>query len=230
MTPDAPRTAFFDPWIDLDYYYTLLPLLPLLFDRVFVYYPSDRWVDRTSYLQPLARPRYRQNLLYWLREGVLVPVVKGDYPFTDHIGARRLENDGPSDESCAALTESRRAGEAGWVILDRDATERGRESARKIINEIGGSDEVAKALRVRVDREAVPELAYHYAGGSCASVAQTLIETIGTYQNDDWIRQDQELGEYVLPSVKAYQYRALQRLAHAFRRSRDLPPGRARGT
>jgi hypothetical protein len=214
MTSDASRsfTAFFDPWIDLDYYYTLLPLLPLIFDRVFVYYPSDRWVLTTSYLQPLARLRYQENLLYWLKEGVLVPVVKGDYPFTEHIGTSRLEKDGPSNEFRAGLTKIRRADEAGWVILDRDATERGRESAKEIINLLGGSDEVARAMRVQVDRAAVPELAYHYAGGEGASVAQTLLETVGTYQNDDWIRQERELGEYVLPSVKAYQYRALHDL------------------
>lgn len=203
--------VFFDPWIDLDYYYTVLPLLPLVFDRVFIYYPSDRWVETTHYLSPIGREHYRQELLYWARKGIIVPVVKGEYPFSNDIGEARLQNDGPTDQFQLNLQELRKEHEVNWVILPTGATERGRESARQIIRDLGNK-ELFQALRVKINPKAVPELAYYHSGGQQATAESTLTETIGTYENDDWIRSERNLGEYLLPSVKAYQYRALHDL------------------
>ena len=205
---NLPR-VFFDPWVSLDYYYQLLPLLPLVYDRVYVYYPSDRWVESTASLSPTSRDRYRREYIHWISEGVVVPVVKGDYPFVDDIPATRRENDGPSDTFVDALRKIRAAADDKWVIVDRDSTEQGRAEASQIVGDLGGATEVAQALDVRVDRAAIPDLAYFYAGSNIATVKTAAVETVASYLNDDRIRRELRLGEYLLPPTRAYQYRAL---------------------
>jgi hypothetical protein len=137
----------------------------LVFDRVFVYYPSDRWIESTGHLTPLAKDRYRQELLYWINKGVFVPVVKGGYPLDDDIGHVRLALDGPTNQFRAQLQRERAKTEDQWVILARNATARGRDDAVRTIRDLGGAVAVSQALSVTVDPSALPTLAYHYAGG-----------------------------------------------------------------
>lgn len=204
----TPTSVFFDPWIDLDYYFTVLPILPLVFDRIFIYYPSDHWIESTHYLSPSGREHYRRAMLYCLSRGIIVPVVKGDYPFDNEIGGARLKNDNPTDLFRSKLRKNREANEKDWIILPPGSTERGRQSATEIVHYIGKKD-LLHALLVKADPKAIPELAYYYSGGKQATKERALIETIGTYENDEWIRSENRLGEYLLPSVMAYQYRSL---------------------
>lgn len=207
-----PSTVFFDPWINRDYYYSVLPLLPLMFDRIFIYYPSDGWIDTAGRLEPNRRELYRQELIHWIRSGVLVPVVKGAYPVDVDPGAERFAGDRPSSDFLSFLRDYRESQEERWVVLDRGATERGRESARDLVESSGSAADLGRIIKVAIDPSSIPELAYHYAGGETASNVDTLIETIGTYDNDDWMRKEYDLGEYLLPSTIAVQYRALQDL------------------
>lgn len=205
-------SIFFDPWIDLDYYYTNLPLLPLIYDHVYIYYPSDRWVETTNSLSPAERVQYRSELGYWFDRRVLIPVVKGEYPFVGEIGKGRLEADGPTDKFKESLSQFRTLSESKWIVLDPYSTERGRSEAEKLILNYSDDELLRQAIQVEISPTGVPQLAYYYAGGKQAKIKQTLVETIGTYENDDWIRREKGLGEYLLPSFFAYQYRALKDL------------------
>jgi hypothetical protein len=209
MSSATSTSIFFDPWIDSDYYAAVIPVLPLLYDRVFIYYPSDRWAATS--LNPLAQADYRENYLYWIQRGVLVPVVQGNYPVDRDISPTRAAEDGPTDGFTAELKRLRRTAEEHWIVLERGATQRGRESADALIRTFGDA-EFMEALRFEPQLDRLPDLAYFYAGGATLSTRHALRETVGTYENDDWIRAEYRLGEYLLPSVLGYQYRSLKLL------------------
>ena len=164
-------------------------------------------------MDPLSRELYRQEFLYWLKKGILVPVVKGGYPHDHHIAPERWKRDGPSDDFLRQLRELRASHEDRWIVVARDATERGRDRARDLIGRLGGDSKLSRSLRVEVDVARVPELAYYLAGGSAAQAGDMLLETVGAYENDDWIRSEYSLGEYLLPSPMAAQYRVLHDLS-----------------
>lgn len=209
---NSPSSIFFDPWIDLDYFYSILPILPLIYEKIFIYYPSDRWLENSKHIPPTVRQKYRQEFLFWLDKKVIVPVVKGDYPFTQEIGPGRWEEDGPTDMFAAKLKSLRAISVDDWIVLEAYSTEKGRELAQEIIENSSEISQLQSALRVDIDPTTIPQLAYHYAGRTSAEIMGTLIETIGTYENDDWIRRENKLGEFLLPNSLAYQYRALQDL------------------
>lgn len=206
------KDIFFDPWIAPGYYYNILPALPLIFHRVFVYYPSDRWLAEENHLGSTVIDWYRNELAHWIQEGVIVPIVQGNYPFENDIPRIRSEKDGPTSSFREALKYARSHHGESWVILEKGVTERGRESARNIINELGDSAALMQELHFEAKPGAIPELAYYYGVSNKDTKEKTLVETIGTYENDDWMRRELGLGEYLLPSVMAYQYRALQDL------------------
>lgn len=213
MTEQDQDVIFFDPWIEREYYYHLLPILPLVFHRVYLYYPSDHWVINESYLSPTLKEAYVRELLYWIEQGAIVPVVQGNYPLVDDISTARKDRDGPTSLFMEPLRALRRRKEETWILLRRGATQRGRDEARTVIRQLGGIPTVTEALNFKpTARKNMPELAYYYGEEGHASKPSTLEESIGTYCNDDWIRREFALGEYLLPGLLAYQYRALQDL------------------
>jgi len=204
----SPTDIFFDPLVDRDYYYTILPLLPLLYDHIYIYYPSDNWAKVTNYLSPTTRISYIQNLRHWISKGVIIPVLKGEYPLKDDIRKKRSEMDGPSEEFKNVLKKYRKDYQESLITLDVQSTLRGYDEARKLIQEIGNEEQIINMIKLDLN-EAIPDLFYYYAGGPRATSSKLLLEIISAYKNDDWIRKDNELGEYLLPSTAAYQYHAI---------------------
>lgn len=213
MTEQDQDAIFFDPWIDRRYYYHFLPILPLVFHRVYIYYPSDRCVINKPDLSSTLKEAYVRELLYWIEQGAIVPVVQGNYPLVDDISTTRKDRDGPTSLFMERLRALRQRKEETWILLQRGATQRGRDEARTVIRQLGGISTVTEALNFKpTARKNMPELAYYYGKVSHASRPSALEESIGTYRNDDWIRREFALGEYLLPRLLAYQYRTLQDL------------------
>lgn len=94
-----------------------------------------------------------------------------------------------------------------WITINRNETTRGRDEASDT-NKFFNSQDLINKLDIG---NTFPELAI----AKYSSKSEVLIETIATYKNNDWIREKNKLGEFVLPPRLAYQYKNLKDLESA---------------
>lgn len=101
------QDIFIDPWIDRNFYYKYLPILPLLHEKIFIYYPSDRWAKDTMNSNQYAI--WLENFKYWIQKNVFIPVVQANYPFNESdISEYRWKNDQPTKEFLEILRQQRK--------------------------------------------------------------------------------------------------------------------------